>query len=715
MDRNSASRWVRCASVALDGRSDAELLAKFAAERDEAAFAVLVRRHGPLVLGVCRRALGNDADAEDAFQAVFCVLASKAGALRWHESIRGWLYAVSSRIARDARNRRELRIRREWQVGRRVCEMPSDSDFRTALDEELSLLPPKYRDVVIACCLDGKSRDETAGELGVPAGTIKIRLERGRNLLRKRLAARGIEPAVALAAAAVAADSLAGSVVGNTARVAAAWAGGAVEIVPVESAILAKGATRTMLAQKLRSVILLLAVGTVGIIGWGIAFGPPAVPLEPLPPAAALAPIPEPRVKPGQKAVSKPDQFGVVTALRPFVSRLAPGDPVRVALHFEGEAGPFAEKVLPNGDPIPSAIRRAIADSLTFRLATPGGKTYVLQGQVTSTAQGAEVASPLSRLAGWYLTLKDDGAVEESVGWGLRATDDGWQGDGYYWSKWKDDARVDLSAPGRYSLRMSGKIPPAAPGRAAIPFESEPIEFERLRAGSTTFDDLDAVARTGLPEGAKLDETKVLLAPLVVEDADGNRTVRYRGTEVKGFDTVHYHYEVVIDRTGKKVVSATTHRVNTCIARGTLLDGERGPIRVEHVRVGDRIWGHAPGLRQRVLTVVRHVSQDVAGRTLAFGKLRITGNHPVFAGGQWKRADAVRPYDEFVGSNGKRVLAGVPRQLTEAIDVYDLAVDSPHTYFAGGILVHNKQRVYTYSPASTAYYQLWPEELPKAK
>ena len=164
--------------------TDRQFLERFAADRDQAAFAALVRRHGGLVLGVCRRVLGNDADAEDAFQATFLLLSKKAGTLGWNESIGGWLYKVAYHIA--TRARRSAARRRQHE--QRVPPMPPNSadasaisaDLRPILDEELHRLPEKYRLPLLLCYLQGKSREEAARELGWSPGAVKGRLERDR-------------------------------------------------------------------------------------------------------------------------------------------------------------------------------------------------------------------------------------------------------------------------------------------------------------------------------------------------------------------------------------------------------------------------------------------------------------------------------------------------------------------------------------------------------
>jgi RNA polymerase sigma factor (sigma-70 family) len=181
---------------------DRELLSRFVARGDEAAFEAVVRRHGPTVLGVARRVLGNAADAEDVFQATFLALARKASSERWQESAAGWLCETARRLALEARARSSRRRRREDRAHPRPDAGPlADISLREAqaiLDEELTRLPEKYRTPLILCCLEGSSRAEAARRLGRPLGTLKRRLEQGRDLLRARLARRGLTAPAAL-------------------------------------------------------------------------------------------------------------------------------------------------------------------------------------------------------------------------------------------------------------------------------------------------------------------------------------------------------------------------------------------------------------------------------------------------------------------------------------------------------------------------------------
>jgi RNA polymerase sigma factor (sigma-70 family) len=179
-----------------EGPSDGELLRQFCERRDEAAFAALVRRHGPLVLGVCRRVLRDVHAAEDAFQATFLVLARKAAGVGRPERLANWLYGVAYRTALKARARAARRGQHERQAGAMAVTDPEDArawrELCAALDEEVSRLPERYRAPLVLCYLQGKTNEDAARQLGWPAGSMSYRLARGRELLRERLANRGL-------------------------------------------------------------------------------------------------------------------------------------------------------------------------------------------------------------------------------------------------------------------------------------------------------------------------------------------------------------------------------------------------------------------------------------------------------------------------------------------------------------------------------------------
>ena len=176
--------------------SDGDLLERFLQKQDEEAFASLVGRHGRMVLGVCRRMLGNVHDAEDVFQAVFLVLAQRAAIVNPRENVGRWLHGVACRTALDARKRLARRNSKELQFEKiHEPELEPRELFESIspiLDEEINRLPARYRDVLILCDLEGKSRKEASVILGTPEGTISSRLSRGRNILARSLSRRGV-------------------------------------------------------------------------------------------------------------------------------------------------------------------------------------------------------------------------------------------------------------------------------------------------------------------------------------------------------------------------------------------------------------------------------------------------------------------------------------------------------------------------------------------
>ena len=256
-------------------QTDAQLLERFARRRDEPAFAAMMARHGPMVLGLCRRLLPDARDAEDAFQAAFLVLARKAGALRRQTLLGAWLYGVAWRVAVRLRGRAALRHRRE-RAGVDLDALPADdaawSDARWVVHEEVQRLPDAYRSAVILCCLDGKTTEEAARLLRRPVGTVKSRLNRGREILRMRLTRRGVTASVGAVGTALAATTATATaaLVNATVRAAIPFATGAAAsgLVSARAVALSQGVMRTMILTKvIVAAALLLAVVALGGVG----------------------------------------------------------------------------------------------------------------------------------------------------------------------------------------------------------------------------------------------------------------------------------------------------------------------------------------------------------------------------------------------------------------------------------------------------------------
>ncbi|QDV34231.1 RNA polymerase sigma factor [Tautonia plasticadhaerens] len=277
---------------AVAGLGDGELIDRFLRrgaagdlEAAEAAFGALVSRHGGMVLGVCRRALRNPHDAEDAFQAVFLILARKAGSVRVDDSIGRWLYGVSRKVAARARTRAKRLHAREVSStaidateppGRDSAEKAADrDDLRTVILDELARLPGRYREAIEACDLDGCSHEEAALRLGWPVGTVRSRLSRGRDRLRGRLERRGVgHPGLGVPVVRGLSGSMPPALASATTQAAVRFAmrralDGSF---PVAVATLTQEALRAMIISKLTVAVpaaLLLAGGAVATAQFG--------------------------------------------------------------------------------------------------------------------------------------------------------------------------------------------------------------------------------------------------------------------------------------------------------------------------------------------------------------------------------------------------------------------------------------------------------------
>jgi RNA polymerase sigma factor (sigma-70 family) len=255
------------------GLTDGQLLARFVAAHDESAFAALVARHGPMVLGVCRRVLRHEQDAEDAFQAAFLVLARKAGSVVKRESVGSWLYAVAYRAALEARSanaRRQAHERQVKDLPHPLIAPVEPQDWRPLLDHELQRLPEKYRVPVVLCDLEGLPRREAAHRLGLAEGTLSSRLATARQLLARRLTRYGVSlsgGALATALAEGASAALPPTLVAVTSKAALLVAAGQLATVATPAAALTRGVLKVMFLAKLKVVVVLALVAGLGASG----------------------------------------------------------------------------------------------------------------------------------------------------------------------------------------------------------------------------------------------------------------------------------------------------------------------------------------------------------------------------------------------------------------------------------------------------------------
>ncbi|HTU23593.1 MAG TPA: sigma-70 family RNA polymerase sigma factor [Gemmataceae bacterium] len=269
--RSTLLAYLRRLGAAQMDRSDAELLERFAVQRDEAAFEALLRRHGSLVWNVCRRILTEEHAVEDAFQATFLVLVRKAQSVSKKASIRSWLHGVALRVALRARQQENLRRHREQETPIRPPDNPAEEaswqDVRPILDEEIQRLPEKYRLPIILCYLEGQTNDEAAKVLNCPRGTIATRLARARERLRLRLLRRGITLSAATLAALLSDNALSAAIppllVGQTVKVVLSGTASA------SITTLTEGVLHAMFVNKVKAslavVLVLAALGSAGV------------------------------------------------------------------------------------------------------------------------------------------------------------------------------------------------------------------------------------------------------------------------------------------------------------------------------------------------------------------------------------------------------------------------------------------------------------------
>ncbi len=260
--------------------TDGQLLGRFIEQRDEAAVAALVRRHGAMVWGVCRRILHNHHDAEDAFQATFLILVRKAPSVRQRELVGNWLYGVAQQTAMKARATAGKRRTREMPITMTPEARPvtTDSDVHAVLDAELSRLPDRYRAAIVLCDLHGKTRKAAARQLGIPEGTVAGHLTRGRALLARRLARRGLAiSGASLAAALTQTSASAGApaaLVLSTIKAMAIVAAGeaATELISIKVAALTEGVLKAMFLSKLKTTVGISLVAGLVVFGSMFAY-----------------------------------------------------------------------------------------------------------------------------------------------------------------------------------------------------------------------------------------------------------------------------------------------------------------------------------------------------------------------------------------------------------------------------------------------------------
>ena len=296
------------------GMSDGQLLDRFLDRRGdeeaaEVAFAALVERHGPMVLRACRARLGDEHDAQDAFQATFLILARKAGSIRKHESAASWLLGVARRVASCARRAAAVRRAKERKAAGGKVDLVAEadrSDLVPAVREEVGDLPEKYRTPLMLCLLDGLTHEQAATRLGWPVGTVKTRVRRAKDRLRVALTRRGLAPslgAIAAALSAQQASAMPATLVRATTRAALGFEmGRSTALLSASVAKLVELGMGSLIMPRFKMAAL--AITTVGVLAAGTATG-----LARLAPKAQEKPA---GTRPVEKdaAVPKPDAAG---------------------------------------------------------------------------------------------------------------------------------------------------------------------------------------------------------------------------------------------------------------------------------------------------------------------------------------------------------------------------------------------------------------------
>ncbi len=366
---------------------DRVLLDRFRGDGDQAAFAVLVERHGPMVLGVCRRQLGNSHDADDAFQATFLVLVRNAGRLRDSDRLGPWLYGVASRVSGKAQVRKLRRRERPATPGDDPIarEGPSTDwvDVKPILDAELARVSSKLRDVVILCLLEGLTAEEASDQLGCPLGTVKSRLARGREALRDRLTRRGVSPAVGFATTSALSTS---PVPGSLLRATLGAITGTSPSIAPGVATLIKGVAPAMISKT--TVITSLILGGITLAGLGTAtwMKPPAVAQQP----GASNPRPAGQPDPGLSQLRKESIKNLKQILLAFHNYHSANDHLPTAAIYGADGQPklswrvallpyLAEEALYNefrqGEPWDSSHNKALIARMPAVFRTPESPT----------------------------------------------------------------------------------------------------------------------------------------------------------------------------------------------------------------------------------------------------------------------------------------------------------------------------------------------------
>lgn len=386
----------------------------------------------------------------------------------------------------------------------------------------------------------------------------------------------------------------------------------------------------------------------------------------PTPPTSASVALPTapPQAAIRNNATSAPGKDGASTHARLFVSTLTKNDPIQIGLMLTHD------KKIEEGHPWwrASTDWNEVLGNLRFTIKDPSGKTTELQlAERPKEPWSDSLASFIHAVAfdGSGVHVRDATALP-----------------------WKTPVSALFGSTGRYEITVTGE---AKAGKITVPIASKPLSFEVVEASPTRLSQAELEKAASAIITAKLG-LKAKLAygnSAVVEDEQQNLWFRF----TTAGDSGHYQMtvlEVLLDPAGKEIaLDGYSHF--TCVAEGTLIATPQGPIAIEHVHEGDVVIAYDEKKRERTTAVVQSVFESFSESLVAFGDLRVTRSHPLFANGTWQLAGKIEPGAELLRLDLMPTLAQ-PVAVSTPARVFELAVSPPNTYFAGGLLVHNKAR-----------------------
>lgn len=355
----------------------------------------------------------------------------------------------------------------------------------------------------------------------------------------------------------------------------------------------------------------------------------------------------------------------LLTLVRPLVRRITAADGVRIMVRWDDRApgAPAPDQLL--------AIRKvdwqATLSSLKLEVKKDGGTSRTLQ---VGSGPAREIGKTLMDIRS-VAVLRFDAA-------GLHP------GDGKP-HRWATPSAKVFDGPGKYVVRLAGQLVLEA-GKRAFSTGPLPLEVVDESPKMLPLSELEAIAAKHFAklEGAKQDAKP---RKATVEDVDGNRVVRFAYHSGMGEGVF---VEVVLSPAGA-VLHSATKTMFTCVAEGTRIESQRGAVPVEQLREGDRVWAYDPDGGKRVLTTVRAITATSRRQLVEVAPgLRVTAEHPVYADHRWVPAGELSAGALLLGADLRPTRAQAPRQLHTPSLVFDVSVEWPHTFFAGGVLVHNK-------------------------